>query len=157
MSKKLQIGNKFIDYPSDGQEAGWGFDATKFAELVAEALQTVQGPNDILPTSVSLVNNQTSAANIPGLLFNVSEVLFTSVECLVERVYDSGATKVSESFVIVGNFNGTNFNISVERTGDDTGINIDALDSGQFTYTSTDLPNHVSTTIRYQAKTIDQP
>ena len=89
MSKLLQVGNKTFEYPSEGQEAGWGGDATRWAEAVTTALGTVQGPNDITVTTAILSNNVSSPTNIPGLTFDVSEILFCEIECLVERIYDS--------------------------------------------------------------------
>lgn len=155
MTKLLQVGNKTYEYPSEGQEAGWGGDATRWAEAVTTALSTVQGPNDITVTTAILANNQAVAADIPGLIFDVSQILFCEVECLVERIYDSGATKISESFKILGNFDGSNFDIGIQSIGSETGINITALNTGQFQYTSSSLANHVSTTIRFKGRTID--
>lgn len=155
MTKLLRVGNKTYEYPSEGEEAGWGGDATRWAEGVTKALETVQGPNDITITTATLSNNQAAPAIIPGLTFNVSQVLFCEVDFLIERIYDAGATKIAESGKILGNFDGSNFDIAVQTVGSDSGVEITALNSGQFQYTSTELPNHISTTIRFKGRTID--
>jgi len=157
MPKNLQIGSRIFEYPAQGDKAGWGEEATEWASAVTDALTTVQGPNDILTTSATLINNQTTPANIPGLNFDVSEVQAIDIKYLVIRTFDSGASVITEAGRVLGSFNGTEFTISVETDGNDTGFDISVLNSGQFQYTTSDLTNHVSSTIRFEAKTIDLP
>lgn len=156
MSKQLQIGSRIFNYPEEGDRAGWGEEATEWTEAVTDALQNVQGPNDILITSATLANNQSSAANIPGLTFNTGEVQSVEVDFLVVREYDSGSTVDTESGRILGNYNGTDFFISVESVGD-AGITFSITSGGQFQYTTDNKVNHISSTIRFKASTIDQP
>lgn len=156
MSKQLQIGSTIYDYPEQGDKAGWGEEATAWAEGVTNALANVQGSNDILITSATLANNQSSAANIPGLIFNVAQVEAVEIDYFIKRIFDSGATTVTETGKILGTYDGSDFFISTETTGD-SGVVISVLASGQFQYTSTDLTNHTSSVIRFRARTIDQP
>jgi hypothetical protein len=156
MSKKLQIGANIFNYPDQGENPTWGEDATAWAEAVTDSLTTVQGPNDILATTATLSNNQSSAANIPGLVFNTAQVRYADIEFHVRRVYDSGSTTVTESGRITCDYNGTTFSVAAESVGD-AGFYFSALDSGQLQYTSSDLANHISTTITFKAKTIDTP
>lgn len=156
MPKSLQIGNTIYSYPTEGDNPGWGEDATEWATGVTEALEGVQGPNDILLTSATLANNQTTSEDIPGLVFNTGEVQSIKVEYFIIRVFDSGAITVTESGEIIGDFNGTNFSISNGSVGD-AGVTLSVTNSGQFQYVSSNLVNHVSTTIRFKAKTIDLP
>jgi hypothetical protein len=157
MPKNLQIGSTVFEYPEQGDKAGWGEEATEWATAVTEALQTVQGPNDIITTSATLINNQTTPANIPGLNFDVSEVQAIDIKYLVIRTFDAGASTVTEAGRILGSYNGTEFVISVETDGNDSGFDISVQNSGQFQYTTSDLTNHVSSIIRFEAKTIDLP
>lgn len=156
MPKILQIGNEIIEYPAPEDRAGWGEEATRFAELVTEALLTVQGPNDLLTQSATLANNQIASANIPGFVFNTGQVQAINAEFLVIRVFDVGATTVVESGQINGSYNGTEFKITIESDGD-TGVRFSITNGGQIQYTSDDKPNHISSVIRFKAKTIDQP
>jgi hypothetical protein len=156
MAKQLQIGSTIYNYPEQGDKAGWGEDATAWAQGVTDALQNVQGANDLLITSATLANNQSSAADIPGLTFNVAQVEAVEIDYFVKRVYDTGATTVVESGKIMGTYNGTEFVISSEVTGN-AGITISVQNTGQFQYTSSDLANHTSSIIRFRAKTIDTP
>ena len=156
MTKIVQIGSTSYEIPDQGEKAGWGEDTTEYLVAIANALEDVQGPNDILTTSATLANNQSSTANIDGLLFNTGEVQHVEVEFLIIREYDSGSSVLVESGNIVGNYDGTDFYISQDSIGD-SGVTITVSSAGQFLYTSSDLTNHVSSTIRYRAKTIDTP
>lgn len=155
MTKLLQVGNNIFEYPQQGTGEGHGEEATAWAEAVTAALADVQGPNDILLTTANLANNVSVAQNIPGLSFNTGQVQHVNVEFLITRTYDLGSSVVVESGNIRGNFNGSDFRISVETTGDDTGVLFDVTPSGQFTYTSSELANHVSSTVSFKAQTID--
>jgi len=156
MSKKLQIGSDIFNYPEEGDKAGWGESATEWASAVTDALSTVQGPNDILITSATLANNQAVAADIPGLSFNTGEVQHVSVQFLIIRTFDAGATTVTESGTITGNYDGTDFYIAVESVGE-SGVELTVTSGGQFQYTSDDKTNHVSSEIRFKGQTIDTP
>ena len=49
---------------------------------------------------------------------------------------------------------GTSFKISIEKEGD-VGFYLDVNASGQFTYTTSNLANHVSSIVKFKASTID--
>lgn len=155
MSKILQVGNDVFEYPQQGTGAGHGEEATAWAEAVTETLANVRGPNDILLTTANLANAVAIPAIIPGLTFNTGQVQHINVEFLIKREYELGSLVLVESGKIYGSFDGSDFKISVESTGDDTGIELDITAGGQFTYTSSDLNNHVSSIISFKASTID--
>ncbi len=156
MSKPLQVGSEIYNYPTQGENPGWGEEATGWAEAVTDALTAVQGPNDILLTSATLTNNQSSLADIPGFSFDTSQVQGIEATYFVVRTFDSGATVVTESGTLKGNYNGSDFIITVDAAGD-SGVSLNITNAGQVQYTSTDLTDHVSSIIRFRAKTIDQP
>lgn len=156
MSRNLQVGNRIFEYAIQGTTDGWGEDASAWAQAVTDALATVQGPNDILATSATLLNNQAALVAVAGLAFNTAEVLAIDIDYVITRTYDAGATVVTESGKIKGSFNGTDFKVSIDSE-DDSGVRFDITSSGQVQYTSDDKSNHVSSTIRFKAKTIDKP
>jgi len=156
MPKQLQIGSTIFNYPEQGDKAGWGDEATAWAEAVTAALENVQGANDILITSSTIANNQAAPANIAGLSFNVAEVESVEIDYFIKRVYDAGVSTVVETGKILGSYDGSDFIISTETTGE-SGTDITVLASGQFQYTTTDLTNHQSSVIRFRAKAITQP
>lgn len=155
MAREIQIGSKVFEIPDAGESAGWGEDTTEVLVAIADALGSVEGPNDILTTAATLANNQTIAANIPGLVINlIGDVKAAEVDYTIERIYNSGSTTSTENGKILSSYDGTQYKISIDAEGD-TGVSIDADNTGQFTYTSSNLANHVSTTIRFRVRTID--
>ena len=156
MSKSLQIGSDIFEYPEQGEKAGWGEEASAWAEAVSNALNDLSGPNDILLSTANLANNQITAADINGLRFDTSKIQSVQVDYFVERTFDSGATTIGETGKIIGHYNGTEFIISLEAT-EYSGVDISVTNVGQFQYISDNKSNHVSSTIRYRARTIDKP
>lgn len=156
MARQIQIGSDIFSYPEQGESAGWGEEATETMVKVAETLNDLSGPNDILLSFANLNNNQTTAANINGLVFDTSEVQAIEVDYFILRTYDSGSSVAGETGKILGYYDGSQFVISVESTGN-TGVDISVLNTGQFQYKSSNLANHSSSVIRYRAKTIDSP
>jgi len=154
MSKKLQVGSEIFEIPVNGQNPGWGEDTTGWMEAVTDAIGEVQGPNDVSITSSPLANNQSTYADVIGLKFDTSQVIYINIEYFVKREFDSGTSVVTESGVILGNFDGANFYISREQVGD-AGLSLDVTPTGQFQYTTSDLTNHVSSVIKFKGRTID--
>lgn len=155
MSKDLQVGSDIFEYPEQGEKAGWGESATAWAEAISKAVNDLSGPNDILLSTASLANNQTSAADINGLLFDTSKIQSVKVDYFIERTFDSGATTIGETGQILGHYDGTEFIITYERT-EYSGVDITVTNTGQFQYISDEKANHDSSTMRYRAKTIDK-
>jgi hypothetical protein len=154
MSKTLQVGTEVFEYPDNLQNPGWGEEASDWARAVTDLLGTLSGPNDIAITSFTLQNNIAVDTSIIGLRFATSQVVQCDITYIIKRTYDSGATVVSESGRIIGNYNGSVFSISRESAGDDCGVSISVDGTGQFKYQSSNLANHVSSTIKFAATTI---
>jgi len=152
MSKTLTVGNESFLYPENGENpsAGWGEEATSWAEAVTTVLGTLQNANDITLTTFSLLDNISVAANIVGLRFSTVQVIHVKVEFIIERIV--GTTVYAESGYILGNYDGTDFFISQESVGD-AEITISVTNAGQFQYTSSNL-GHDSCTIKFKANTI---
>jgi len=157
MTKELTVGNKTFNFPSQGTSAPWGEEATDWAEAVTDSLTGVQGPNDILITSATLANDQSSAANIPGLSFTVASIISADIDYTISRTYNDGGgdTTLVERGKIYASYNGTTFDIIVRSSGDESGVTITALDTGQFQYTSDDKSTHGSMEIKFRAATVD--
>jgi hypothetical protein len=162
MSKDLQIGSNIYEYPSPGEPAGWSEGASDWAEGVTNALATVQGPNDILLTSSSLVipdgTPETEGPfNVNGFLFDSATVQGFEAQFLVTRTYTDATPKEVESGDIMGNGTGAggDFFISVSSIGD-TGISFSITSDGQVQYTMEERANTQNIQIKFKAKTIDQ-
>jgi hypothetical protein len=153
MAIELQIGNVTYNYPEDGENPGWGEEATAWAEAVTDLLGTLRSGNDIALTTVSLANNQSTAANVTGLAFNLNEIIQFKIEYTVKRIYDSGSSVVVETGEIYGTHDGSTTTLSQESSGGISGVDF-SISAGQIQYTSTDLANHQSSVITYKASTM---
>jgi hypothetical protein len=156
MAKFVQIGSTTYQVPEAGENPGWGEGLSDYLVAIADALADTVGPNDKLITSVSLANNQSSPANISGLVFNTGEVQGVEVDYFITRIYDAGSSTLVERGKILGTFDGSVFTIGAQSVGDSETF-ISVTNAGQFQYTTSNLTNHVSSLIRYRAKTIDTP
>jgi len=153
MPKTLQIGNESFEYPLQG-DGNYGEEATAWAEAVTNSLQTVQGSEDILLTEAILNNG--SSGNVSGLSFDVGIVKQVNVEGFINRTYSDATPTESEAFNAIGAYNGTTFNVSLDYTGNNTGVILDCSNSGQFTYTAESKANTNTITIKFKAKAIVQ-
>ena len=156
MPKTLQVGSEFFEYPIQGDGNGHGTAASDFASAVADKLATVFGPNDIQKTTANLANNVSTPTSIPGLSFNTSQVRQIEVAILITRTTNPLAvtTVITEEFTINGSYDGSDFVIRVQSSGD-SGVDLDITSAGQMTYESSNLADHVSTIITFKANTLD--
>lgn len=152
MPKILVVGTESFDFPLVGENADYGEQVTDWASAVTEALTTVQQPNDIVGTTASIANNQPTFVNIPGFSFDSSEVVSINSDATVQRSTDS--VVVVENFSISGNYNGTNWFISVSsESEDDAGVEFNITSSGQVQYKSSLLAGaNYSGSILFRAK-----
>lgn len=153
MPKTLQIGNQTFEYPVQGN-GNWGEEATAWAEAVTEALETVQGPEDILITEAILNNG--SNGDVSGLLFDSSVVQQINVEGLITRTFTDSTPTQADAFIAIGSYNGSTFSISAEYVGNDAGVTLNITNVGQFTYIAENKANTDTITIRFKGKAIVQ-
>lgn len=138
MPKTLTVGTENFDFPLEGENPGYGQSITDWAEAVSDALGTVQAPNDVLVSTASILNNQTSFADISGFIFDSSEVISINAEFIVQRSTVSPSNVLVEDGVIRGNFNGSSWVYSVVSQGN-AGITFNITDAGQLQYRTTDV------------------
>ena len=99
MSVTLVVNNIPFDYPEQGEQAPWGEAATGWATEVTKVLNSVSGPSDILESSSTILNNQTTFQNIPGLFFDTALVRSFTVTGNVYRTYNT-TQEVSEEYTL---------------------------------------------------------
>lgn len=138
MPKTLTVGTEDFEFPLEGENAGYGESVSDWAEAVSDALETVQAPNDVLVTTASILNNQTSFADIAGFIFDSSEVISINAEFIVIRTTVSPANNLVESGFIQGNFDGSNWIYGVISQGN-AGITFNITSAGQLQYQSTNV------------------
>lgn len=158
MPKSLIVNNTVYDYPTAGDEPGWGGEATGWAEEVTGVLNNLLGPDDILETSFNIANNQSSAADVTGLVFNTGSARSAVIEYSVYRISDSnpsGNTETGEIRVVYDNSAG--WLISVGNIVGNSGIVFSITTGGQIQYTSTDIGSvGYSGIIKFTAKSLSQ-
>jgi hypothetical protein len=136
-SKKLSVGNDTYDYPITGTN-NYGEDATGWADAITEAVKEVIGPGDISTTEVALIGTDEGSSItgfIAGLQFDTAFVQRIRVEGILTRKYTvaSGLSSEVEAFVSEGAYNGSEFNITNDFSGDDTEVEL-FMDGGQYKF-----------------------
>lgn len=142
MPTNIIINNNTFAYPSPGDEPGWGSQATDAMVEVAEVLNNLQGADDIPETSFNVANNQVSASDIVGLVFNPATVRSATVDYSIYRNTDSVELAEKGKLELVyknGGPNGEKWTIGRVFFGDDAGLIITMTDAGQAQYTSTNI------------------
>lgn len=156
MPKTIIIGTDSFDVPLQGDNPDYGESLTDLFEAIADALETVQQPNDILTQSGTIANNITVATSIPNFSFDTAEVQSINAEYIIKRTTAVPANNLVESGFIEGNFDGTNWSISRRQIGD-AGVEFTVTSGGQIQYTSTDVSGTSYTgEISFKAKVFNQ-
>lgn len=158
MPKQLIVNNTPFDYPTEGDEPGWGGPATAWACEVTNVLSNLLGPNDILETSFNIANNQASAADVTGLIFNAASVRSAIVEYSVFRISDtnpSGNTETGEMHIVYDNAVG--FSLGIGGIVGNSGCNFTITPAGQIQYVSSDIgsTNYVGI-MKFKARALQQ-
>lgn len=156
MARTLVINSIPYNIPDAGDEPGWGGDSTDWMQAVTEVLTDLVGPSDILETSFTIANNQTTFADVTGLVFDGGSVRSAVVNYAVYRISNDNPSGFSES----GNLNLIYDNNAVlpwsMSQGDVNGnsqIYFDITTSGQIRYKTNDIGslNYIGV-IKFSAK-----
>lgn len=154
--QNLVVNNNTFAYPVAGDEPGWGEAATGWAVEVTDALQALEGTDDILQTTFNIANNVSSVSEVVGLIFNSAQVRSAIVEYSVYRKTDSNELAETGTLHLVYKNGGTiNSKWAIGRVffGDDAGILFTMTDAGQVQYTSTNVSGtNYSGTMHFSAK-----
>lgn len=110
----------------------------------------VSSAGDINETSFTMVNNQTTPANVTGLAFANATV--RSFEALVS-VTRLGTGNVYEVLTLRGVQKDSDWDMSITSNGDDSGVVFSITASGQVQYISSDLSGHTSSICKFRAIT----
>ena len=161
MSVPLTIANNTFQYPTSGEDPGWGADATDWAIAVTEVLNTLVAPSDILETSYIINNNTVVQTDINRLFFDPGTVRAANITYSVYRVSTANPSGHTESGVIYLNYDnsaslGSKWNLGQNKIGD-ASITFNITDAGQVQYTATDIgAAGYQSTIKFIAKTLSQ-
>lgn len=145
-----------ISYRTNGQKIlySW-FDALKVAGMIIESWL---GSGFVSETSFTIANNQSSAANVTGLLLDSATVGSAFIDYDVYRkTTSSGATELKE----VGTYLATYKSVAATWTltpvgmgGEDSGVVLSITSAGQVKYTSTNITGTADTSrMKYKVRT----
>lgn len=146
MSIQLIVNNTSFDYPEQGEQSPWGEAATGWAVEVTKALNSLNGPSDILETSGNIANNQVSLTDISSFFFDSTTVQSFSVKGNIVRV---GSSTLYEEFTLNGLNIGTGWLLTQEGIGE-SGVTFSITNAGQVQYTSTNLAGQTSGKIKFK-------
>lgn len=162
MPVTLTVNNIPFEYPIPGDSPGWGEGATGWAEEVTTVLTSLLGPNDIAQTTANIANNQTSATNVNGLIFNTGQVRSAIIEYSVYRTSVANPSGKSESGtlnIVYDNLAASGFKWSIIGYGLNglAGVTFTITDTGQVQYTSTDIgATGYSANMHFRARSLVQ-
>lgn len=158
MPKVLIINNTPFNYPTAGDEPGWGGAATGWAEEVTKVLNNVVGPDDILETSFGIANAQSISVDVTGLIFNAGSVRSAVVSYAIYRLSDStpsGSAETGQMHLIYDNNDG--WNLGIGGVIGNSGVTFSITPAGQIQYQSTDIGSiNYNGIIKFAAKALQQ-
>ena len=153
MSKILVIGDEVFEYPDTG-DINYGEEATGWAEKATTVLAEVRGPGDISTTEVTLIGTDTGThieGSVTNFKFDTAYVQSIDASGFITRTYsDLTPTKVEE-FTIKGAYNGTDLNITVDYSGDDTDLEFGVV-GGQITFSYLKVVGTDTVKMKFSAK-----
>lgn len=156
MSITLIVNNTPYEYPTAGDEPSWGGQATGWAVGVTDILGDLLGPNDILETAFNVANNQTSFADITGLVFSAASVRAANISYSIYRLSTLNPSGHAETGTIQLVYdNNVGWYINQGNILGVAGVVFSVTPTGQLQYKSTDIGSLTySGTMKYRAKTL---
>lgn len=116
---------------------------------VTAAVGAAGSPGDLGELTFSLANNQVAAADVTGLAF--SNAVVRSFVAQVS-VAISATSDLYEEFELHGIQRGADWSMSVESTGDESGIAFNISNLGQITYTSSNVSGFTAGSLHARAR-----
>ncbi len=106
---------------------------------------------DIVPTSFTAANNQSSATNVTGLTFANATV--RSFRALVS-IYVNATASLYESVTLQGIQRGADWQMSATSVGDSSGFVFSITTAGQVQYTNSNYTGFSAATVKFSAMTL---
>lgn len=129
--------------------AGTGVSITNGAGSISISA-TSASANDIPETFFGAANNQSTPADVTGLVFSNAAV--RSFDALVSVAIDATAS-LFEVFKLTGILTSAGYTMYVTSTGDTSGLVFSITAGGQVQYTSTNVSGFVSDKVQFRAIT----
>ena len=155
MSKTLILRDEIYEYPDVG-DSNYGEAATGWAKEATDILGNVSGPGDIATTEVTLTGTDDGThinGTITGLTFDTAYVQRIEVSGFITRTFTDATPTQVEAITIIGVYNGSTLNVSVDFSGDDTELEF-TVSGGQFGFKYLKVANTDEVKIKYKAVAI---
>lgn len=138
MAKNVTISGTTFSLPTQSDPGPWGEDLSDVIEALVDVVATLSGTGDILTTSFTVANNQSSAANITELSFDTATIRSAVVTYSIFRSTDSA--ELGEcGFLLLTYMSDANAWTISRYANDDSGLVFTVTDGGQCQYTSTNM------------------
>jgi hypothetical protein len=156
MSIPLVVNGDVFQYPQNRDPAGWGPNATGWAQAVTTVLGSLNGPADILNTVATVANNQTTslpniAGIIPGLSFDPTIVKGARVDYNVYR--NTSTNELVEQGIMLISYKpiAATWDLVIQSS-QTANITFSISSTGQLYYTTDNMPGtNYSGTITFRA------
>ena len=132
MSVTITIRGTPIEFPATGESPNWAPALIEFAQAVETAFNSAIGPYDIPSQVVELTSNanETPYLLLNTLAFPTSDVRAAFINYSVIR--QSSTTQVKEVGTLFAIYNGSNWILTREYTGDTALSDFNCTSAGQF-------------------------
>lgn len=138
MSDQVNLKNTIYLIPANLEEPNWGESLTSYLKAIAEAINSISGPSDLIESSFTIDNNISSPTDVTGFFFDSTTVRSFAVRGNITRQHGA-STFEYEEFTLVGLFEDA-AGWKLQREGlDDAGVDFTITSAGQVQYTSTNL------------------
>lgn len=114
-------------------------------------IPAVGSPGDLQEGTFAAANNQAVAANVTGLVF--SNAVVRSFVAHVS-VAISATSSLFEEFELHGIQRGADWSMSIESTGDESGVAFTITAAGQIQYVSANISGFTASSVHYRAQTL---
>lgn len=158
MARDLIVNGVTYAYPDAGESPGWGEVSTDWAEAVTNALAASSSAGDILPSTANILDNQSTAQNVVGLVFSTSVTQGAIVQFLIVRSNNPSPTikKVeSGNLYITYNSLAASWELSQISVGT-SGVTFSITATGQIKYISDSVggSSNYSGKIKFKASSL---
>ncbi|MEO0273436.1 MAG: hypothetical protein ABIM30_10225 [candidate division WOR-3 bacterium] len=151
----VTINNKTFNIPEQGQEPGWGEDVTAYLVELANVINFLTAPGDII-NSVSIINNNvTTPSDVLGMQFSNANTRSARVTYQVKRQVTGNILIQSGTLYLDWNPQTSSWTITEDFTAGNAGITFSVTASGQVRYTTTNMTGSgYQGEISFSAKTL---
>lgn len=136
------------DEATPGNTQYYGTDATGVKGF--HPIPAVGSPGDLQEGTFAAANNQLTPVDVTGLAF--SNAVVRSFVAIVSVAIDA-TSDLFEEFELHGVQRGADWSMSVESTGDESGVAFSITTAGQVQYISANLAGFVTNDVAYRAQT----